>query len=147
MEGWRGKGHTLARLGRAREALAAYDEAAKRAPQSAPVWNDRAVQLTVLGRGEEALESLDRALAIEPKSPLYHINRSAALAMLFEDIPGALHAVETAISLAPNQPLGYLAKIQLLRGKGDEEGAKACLEAGLKACPDSPELQAEQMFD
>lgn len=100
----------------------------------------------VLGRGKEALESLDRAIELDPKSPLFHINRSAVLATLFDDLPGALREVDTAISLAPKHPLGYLAKIQLLRGTGDEDGAKACLEAGLAACPDSRELQAEQMF-
>ncbi len=59
----------LFKLRRFDAALAAYDAALARTPDSVDLWHDRAVVLTAMQRFDEALASIDQALRRDPESP------------------------------------------------------------------------------
>jgi len=53
-------------MGRATEALQAYERTVQLAPDFPDAWNNRGVLLRKLDRREEALECFARALQIDP---------------------------------------------------------------------------------
>ncbi|WP_395648121.1 tetratricopeptide repeat protein [Terricaulis sp.] len=61
------------------EALAAGEEAMKRAPGQNPPKHNRAVTLTRLGRNEEALTTFDALVAARVEAPMLWLNRGVAL--------------------------------------------------------------------
>ena len=71
------RGMVLVGLGRACEALAAFDEALRLDPGAVPVACGRAMALADLGRFDEALAEVDRAAEINPNDANIEKIRSA----------------------------------------------------------------------
>ncbi|MFT3726604.1 MAG: tetratricopeptide repeat protein [Terricaulis sp.] len=68
--------------GKAQEALAAADEAARRAPENPAIQHTRAAALLQLGRAQEALDILDNLQARGVQAPVIWLNKGKALASL-----------------------------------------------------------------
>ncbi|HVP17876.1 MAG TPA: tetratricopeptide repeat protein, partial [Spirochaetia bacterium] len=89
------------------------------------------------GRREEALPHFERAASAEPSFPLYQFRLAETLHMLGRD-PGAV--LDTALSLAPEDPwtnnLAGMIKLE----KGDPTGAVALLEKARAAAPSEPDI-------
>jgi tetratricopeptide (TPR) repeat protein len=64
-------------VGRAPEALAAWNKAIELAPANLLLWNGRGVTYLRQGRLDDALANFERALAIDPRYALAKFNKAA----------------------------------------------------------------------
>jgi serine/threonine protein kinase/tetratricopeptide (TPR) repeat protein len=132
-----GLGVAYANAGRPADARASYTAAVALRPEFAWTYFNRAMAAITLKMHAEAVQDLDavidrepdyapaywhRALALEGAGNLKAATRDADAVLATKD-PGGLHA------------RAYLIRARLKRATGDEDGAKADLEVGLKAEP------------
>lgn len=123
---WIGRGQMLAQLGRADEALAAFDKAT--VPEAKPAdrakaWNLRGMILLSKARHEDAVQAFAQALALEPANECPWYNGAVAHACQHEEAD-ALAGLKKAIELRPE-----------LKARAMEEQAFQCLQ-------DNPEFKA-----
>ncbi len=97
------RGDACQQLLRFDEALASYDQAIARQPNSASAFSHRGSVLCLLRRPEEALVSCDRAIALQPDSSDAYVNRGNALQHL-QRLDEALASYDQAIALDPDDP-------------------------------------------
>src|SRR4051812_29901965 len=102
-------GVALARQGKYDQALAAFQAALSRDPQSAEANNNMANALSELGRDEEALPYLRKAVQIDPQQADAQYNLGTLLQSLGRH-EEAIAALEVALRLSPQSPyvLGHL---------------------------------------
>jgi tetratricopeptide (TPR) repeat protein len=125
--------------GRAGEALEAYDEISRSAPDDAETSYNRGVVLSALGRHEEALASFDQTLARSPRDVAALINRGNALHSLrrFAD---ALAAFDAVLDLAPRNADARYNRGNALLALGRYEEAVASFDAAIALRPNQPEM-------
>ncbi|WBB62934.1 tetratricopeptide repeat protein [Streptomyces sp. WMMC500] len=112
---WQVRGMALGRLGRAGEAVAAYDHAVGLNPREPSAWLNRGNQFLAQRRHEDALECYDRALEIRPDIGNVWGVKADALADL-ERFEEAEEAASRAVELRPRDP-NMLVIRALLRGR------------------------------
>jgi tetratricopeptide (TPR) repeat protein len=128
------RGVRLGRLGRAAEALAAYEQAIALRPDYADSHYNRGVTLEVLGRYEEALAAYDQAIALQPEHEDAYHNRGVALWQLgrHED---ALAAYDQALSLRPEDAHAHYGRGLVLAALGRNGEAVSAYEQALRLQP------------
>ena len=94
------RAQNLAKSGRIRESLTAYDEALACSPENDLILNSKAVALITLGRYDDALSTCRRASSLNPSSADIWTNMGVALEKL-NRLPEAADALERAIRLHP----------------------------------------------
>jgi tetratricopeptide (TPR) repeat protein len=106
-----GMGEAYARSGKAPEAAAAYDEAAKANPPKAGFYlSNETVVFQNVGNADAQAAAADKAIAADPKSPLpYYLKGQALAGKITVDAkggyvlpPGCAEAYEKYLDLAPN---------------------------------------------
>ena len=119
---------SLTRLGRNGEAMAVYDEYLARAPQGDPIQRARADLLMLMGRLPEAASAwrsqLDRDPADAPAR-----SRMATLAEHLGQLDAARKEADIVLSARPDDVEMRLIRIRSLLRGGDDEQARAALEA------------------
>ncbi len=83
------------------EALEAFNQALKHAPDRADIWRAKAFTLNRLNRREDALQAAERAIELDPNNPLAYQSKSIALSALGR-YTEALDAMIEAHHLAPD---------------------------------------------
>lgn len=101
---------------------------------------DQIDSLILNGEVESAQRQLDQILANDPD----HLEALLARALLhveFGDVETALADADHMIDIAPESPLGYIARSSALQhwSLNDEEGALAAAQQALALAPDHPE--------
>jgi len=92
---------SLAGLGRGKEAVAHFEEAARRSPAFAPAWEGLGDALLANGRKAEARKAYDKALPLAPRNAALHA-RVGDLARDLGDIDEAIRRQTEATVLAPD---------------------------------------------
>ncbi len=132
--GWRALGTALKQLGRAEEAIAALQQAAKLSPKEADVHSNLGVALHDAGRWQEAESSYRRALKLKPEFADAHCN----LGTLLQE-QGRLAEAETslrrAIKLQPKLPEAHYNLGNTLRAAGRLAEAAECYRRALQLRP------------
>ena len=100
LQAWHNRGVILARLGRAEEAVAAFERAIAITP-NAESWDGLGSAYQLLGRAQDALRSFDTALALSPRFVAAMCHRGSALADL-RRFPEAIASFDAALSLSPD---------------------------------------------
>lgn len=101
MAAWINLGNAFQRLGRVKDALAAFDRVVAAAPRLAVAHFNRGNALQALGRSAEAVEAYSAALAIEPSFIKGHLNLGLALKALGR-LDEATAAYRRALALNPD---------------------------------------------
>ncbi|MBI1364384.1 MAG: tetratricopeptide repeat protein [Alphaproteobacteria bacterium] len=128
------KALSLAGLGRAREAEAAYRETLRRHSNKAAVLNNLANLLAAQDRLEDAAAAYREALALEPRFANAWANLGSTLDKA-GDFAGAEDALRAALSLDPSH-IGALINLgAFLNRRGRYEEALAPLDAALRIQP------------
>ena len=94
-------GVPLAKSGRMKEALEAFDDALGMDPTLAASWYNRGFVLSAEGRYDEALDAFDKAIHINPRS-VHYWNGKAYILTWAERYEEAVDAFERAIEMAPD---------------------------------------------
>jgi tetratricopeptide (TPR) repeat protein len=100
-------GDVRLKRGAARDALKAFDQALKLAPQMPEAYCNRSAALHALGRFEDAVAAADRALRYRPNYATAHFNRGNALSALGRH-EAAAAAFGKAIAAQPKFPEAHL---------------------------------------
>jgi tetratricopeptide (TPR) repeat protein len=130
------QGDALKVLGRALEALAAYDNALAVKPGDVIAHNNRGNLLRALGRCSEALKDFDRALAAGRTVPELWNNRGGALSDLAR-FSEALVSFDKALALRPKFPSALVNRGDALMKLARPAEALASYEASLAQAPDN----------
>ncbi|RME50169.1 MAG: tetratricopeptide repeat protein [Deltaproteobacteria bacterium] len=101
-------------------------------PQDVQLLTDLARLVDRTGDAGKRDALFARALAIDPDYPFLHVS-IAETALGIRDFDKALHHLDRAIALDPKHPYPYRLKGEALFEKGDREGARRALEAGIAA--------------
>ena len=126
------------RLGRCKDALAAYERLIALRPDRAEAHLGRGVALYELKRPKEALASYDRALAIEPDNAEAHDNRGIVLQHLKRP-KEALDSYDRALVVGLGDAGVHHRRGLALLALGDFEEALASFDRALAICPDYPD--------
>jgi tetratricopeptide (TPR) repeat protein len=126
-------GDLLLNAGRARDALAALDQA--EALRAGGATGLRAEALRLLGRFQDALEAFDAALAADEKPSAWLIVRRAAARMALQDREGASADVERALVLEPEDADVLVLASQVRLEQQDYEAAVRLAAQALAAEP------------
>lgn len=160
---WRMKGGTFyarqclgfayARAERWGPAIVTFEQAAEEAeragamPQSARLWAQAGNAALAGGDPVKARSDLDAALArgipdgIEKGE--VHLDRARALVAL-KDPKGARDSLDTALELAPKDPLGWLLSATLARRSGEMPLAQAHIARAVQLSPDDASVALEE---
>lgn len=135
-EAWDILASTLRAQDRLDEALAAADEAVKRAPHTNAPQHNRAITLTRLGRSEEALKTFDALVAAHVEAPMLWLNRGVAL-MSLTRLDEAENVFADGVKRWPFDVAlqNALANTRWMRGAG--EGFTRDYEAAIRQQPDT----------
>lgn len=109
------------------DAVEAWRDLTKLAPQSATHWNNLATGLRDAGELEQAAEAYRRALALDPKSPLAHLNLGYLL-LECGQFPEARDCFLSAHALDPISPEARIYAAQTCRALDQNERATDLLE-------------------
>lgn len=112
----------LGAAGRPGDAVAAYREALRRAPEHhAAGWNNLGFALLQLGRHGEAADALERAVALQPPFVEAWANLGASR-LASEDLDGAAAAFASALRYDPDYvpALGNLGVVRARQGQTEE---------------------------
>jgi len=119
-------------LGRAEEALAAYDEALALEEDHAPTHWRRGDLLLDFGRTAEARAAYERALTLDPRSVQAHLGKARVL--LAEDDPrGAVAELEPLVERVPDERYVHGLLARAYRALGDTERAALELRRDAKS--------------
>jgi tetratricopeptide (TPR) repeat protein len=127
--------------GRYREAVDAFSESLRLAPESAAALNNRAVARMRLGDTRGALDDYDRALGLSPNDPDIYFNRGDAR-VVAGDLRGGLDDFTRALALRPGFARAHFNRGTTLLMVGDVQGARGDFAAAIAAEPD-PGKRAE----
>jgi len=97
------------------QALAAFDQVVRRAPNFAEGWNKRATTLYLLGRYLDSEADIARVLALEPR----HFGALSGLGLCEaqrDRLPEAVAAFQRALAVNPNMP-GVIVNIRNLQAE------------------------------
>ncbi|MDZ4764459.1 MAG: tetratricopeptide repeat protein [Chloroflexota bacterium] len=128
------KAYSLTELGRADEALIAYDRAIALQPKNAWAWARKARALRLLNRHHEALTIYDEALRLDPAYAWALKGKGIVLERL-GDLEGALESHERAARLDPNDVWHWHNQGDIFQKMGRYDDALAMLEAALRVDP------------
>lgn len=128
----------LADEGRAAEALAELDRAARLAPNSVDVHLTRGSVLLDLGRYQEALAAFEAARAGEPEHARTYRGLGDSLVGLSQ-VDEAITQYERAVALDPGDYVSLNCLAAAHAQRGDIDTALALFERVLAAAPDYPE--------
>jgi predicted CXXCH cytochrome family protein len=128
-----------ARLGRDREARAAFDKAIRLQPSFVPAYVNRADLSRRAGNEADAEADLRRALAVDPQAAPQH--EALGLSLVRQKrIPEALPELAKAAQLAPDVPRHAYVYAIALHDTGDGEKALAVLRQAYQRSPGSREI-------
>jgi predicted O-linked N-acetylglucosamine transferase (SPINDLY family) len=113
--------------GRNMEAVEAYDQALRLAPDAIELLNGRACALAMLGRFEDALAVFDRALEINPEYVVVIINRAKALRRA-KRLADAILGFDKALTIAPESIPALVGMAGSLREAGSNDAAASYFE-------------------
>jgi tetratricopeptide (TPR) repeat protein len=123
------------------EAITRFQEAARRAPEVAPVYNSWGVALHYQRHYPEAIERYRRAIACDQAYARPYLNISIAQNKLRERVR-AIQSAQEAIRIDPWFAPGYLALGRLLEVEGRQTEAVDRYNEALYRNPDDPPAQA-----
>ena len=124
------------RAGVWRDDLTLWEDAVKKSPGSAQVWQNLGVSLQAAGRKEEAINALEQSLFITPRDTVFY-----SVANVYKEIgdyPAAILSLEMLIEFSPDNVMGLTALGDAYRLTREYDKALACL---LKAQSLQPEAQ------
>jgi len=113
--------------GRNMEAIEAYDQALRLAPDAVELLNGRACALAELGRFEDALAAFDRALEVNPGYVVAIINRAKALRRA-KRLADAILGFDKALVIAPESIPALVGMAGSLREAGSIDAAASYFE-------------------
>ncbi|MFL6518945.1 MAG: tetratricopeptide repeat protein [Chthoniobacterales bacterium] len=123
-ESWVAQGSYRYRVVRDFEgALAAYDEARKRLPSSALVYEYRAFILRRLGRWQDAEVSYKKALELDPRDVQLLSSMGNEFYLYIRRFDDALAVLDRALQIAPDAGVGHANKAGVLQAAGRLEEA------------------------
>jgi tetratricopeptide (TPR) repeat protein len=131
---WHVRGSLLERVGRTRDALAAYARALELDPELAPSAVNRGLLLAREGDAEGALKLLSGVVLRHPRAVGALRNRALVRAAL-EDEDGFARDLERAYAIDPRPELAA-ALAAHCAGRGDDEGARAWDAAARRLDPE-----------
>jgi tetratricopeptide (TPR) repeat protein len=120
--------------GAARDALV---EAARRDGWTADRRRLLAMADRAMGRANDALEEARRA-AVEPDAGVYDLAFLAELQAEVGQLTAARRSASSAIRIAPDSPVGYLAQALVANEEGELQEEIECLERAIALGPDDP---------
>lgn len=128
------KGYSLTELGRAEEALDAYDEALALQPDYAWAWARKGRTLRLLARYPEALEAFEQAIEFSPDYGWAWNGKGIVLERMarYED---ALGAYQRAAELKPHDVWPLYNQADILQSMGRYDDALPLLDQALKVDP------------
>lgn len=129
---------TLRRLNRLPDALAAYEDALRKLPQSVELRNNLVTTLLAAARYEAALLQIEQAIALQPTRFELQLNRAAALSGL-DRHEEALAAFSRAVELQPRDPRGHAGRAGALLHLERFAEAVADCDVALSLAPDLAE--------
>jgi tetratricopeptide (TPR) repeat protein len=101
-------------------ALSDYNEALRRAPRDAFIWNNAAWLRIQMKDYDKALSNAEQAIRLSPKLPVAYRNRAVAYGKK-GDCKQALASFDQAIKLAPAESAGYSGRGWFLATSAFEE--------------------------
>ena len=101
LEAWIQLGHQYFDLGRAGEAVTAYEKALAIDDSNANVWTDLGVMHRRMGNPQRALEAFEHAIALDPAHQISRFNKGIVLFHDLKDEKGALAAWESLLAIDP----------------------------------------------
>jgi Flp pilus assembly protein TadD len=125
---------SLAGLGRGKQAVAHFEEAARRAPAFAPAWEGLADGRVALGDLRGAVEAIRSGEESSPREARLH-SREALLWRRLGEREKARRAYESALPLAPDDALLRVHFGELLRDMGEVEEAIRRLREAVELDP------------
>ena len=105
-------------------ALAAYDEAQKRLPNSALVYEYRGLVLRRLGRWQEAETSYKKAIELDPRDVQLLTTVSNEFYLYLRRFDDALATIDRALQVAPDSAREHASKAQILQAAGRIDEAR-----------------------
>lgn len=130
------QGNALRTQGRHEEALATFQQAMQRNPQSAPAWFHLGFMFAELARYPEALAAYDQALALDEQYAIAWASKANVLVQL-RRYDEALSACDSALVLDPNSDFAWNNKGVALSGLGRPIEALAAYDSALTRNPNS----------
>lgn len=127
---------TFIRAGVWKDDLTLWEDALKKSPGSAQVWQNLGMSLQAAGRKQEAIKALEQSLVITPRDTVIY-----SLANVYKelgDYPAAILNLEILIDFSPDNVMGLTALGDAYRLTKEYDKALACL---LKAQSLQPEAQ------
>lgn len=125
---------------RYREAVDAFSDFLRVAPQSVAALNNRAVSRMRLGDARGAIDDYTRASELSPNDPEIYGNRGAAR-IVAGDLEGGIDDFTRAVALRPGFARAHFNRGTALLAVGDVRGARADFAAAIEAEPD-PRVKA-----
>lgn len=136
-------GNALRALDQLEDALTAYEDTLRLAPEHVLAQSNRGNVLLDLGRAAEALTAYETALQIRPEYAEGHSNRSRALMALGRPDEAAA-ACEAALRLRPSLVEAYISLGGARRQLGQTQAAVDAFDAALCLQPDSARLHCDR---
>lgn len=129
----------LQRAGREKEALSAWQEAARLNPEDPELWRRLARIKTKQGDKKGLLDALLKAAALNPKDKALHLELAEALLQKGDKAQAAL-ALEKALELSPRDVGIMLRLVKLYQELEDREALALVYENLLEIKKDDPDL-------
>jgi serine/threonine protein kinase/tetratricopeptide (TPR) repeat protein len=134
---WVALGNWNVRLGRPRDALAAFNVAVAMAPRLYWPRYNRGLHLLEMQEFSQALEDFDAVVAWRPDLPSALLNRALAKLKL-GDAQGAVDDLTRCLALKGAPSRSWFIRAQARQRLGDRQGARLDREQGLKQPPGDP---------
>lgn len=128
------RGNALAKLGRAAEAIADFDQAIANDPDYAEAYNNRGTAALAMGDVARAIRDFDRAIGTRPGYADAYSNRGAARAR-DGDLRGALADFDEAVRLDPGSAAAWGNRGSVRLALGACADARRDLESALRLDP------------
>lgn len=101
LDAWVQLGHQYFDVGRAEDAIVAYEMALSIDDGNANVWTDLGVMYRRAGKPQKAVDAFDRAVQIDPRHEISRFNKGIVLYHDLKDESGALEAWESLLAINP----------------------------------------------
>jgi tetratricopeptide (TPR) repeat protein len=127
-------GLNFAKIGKNKEAIAAFDEAIAMKTDYFEAWNNRGKVFNQMGRHSEALASFEMALTLNPKDADTWKKRGVLLSVLVR-YSEAVASYDTALTINPNDADAWCSRGILLQYLDQDSEAKASFDKALSIDP------------
>ncbi|MBI3321381.1 MAG: tetratricopeptide repeat protein, partial [Candidatus Omnitrophica bacterium] len=128
LEAWNLFGNAMVKLGRPKEAVAAFEASLRLNPEQLPIWRDVSLLLVELRQYDQARTVVSQLLARYPQhTDLYPL--LARIQILQGDFPEAAHTWAKVLQLFPDNPAYQYQEASALYHSGQTEQAVASLQA------------------